>query len=274
MEEPQGLSMNRGTGGSFIGTFKGNFVCKCDPKTPGAITRENKEGKTVTELHFNTFTGYVTGIAKKDSSFGLQWAISLFDGKKTWTLNLPWGGGMVKSFFGRLVNVDVTKKILIGIMESKGNDDKMRTFFWMWENLKWDGQKYTGDKVLDFWPRENPNGLPELIKVRRKGKEEYDDTDRMAYIESFLEENVIPRLPKFESDPDAGEGTHDDVGDEPEQKAPPAPKKAELPNWLKGKGATTQTTTAPSPPKPAPSKKGEKLNKPLPDNNPTDDLPF
>jgi len=37
-------------------------------------------------------------------------------------------------------------------------------------------------KVLPYYTKENPNGLPEMVKVKIKGKESWDDTDMMDFL--------------------------------------------------------------------------------------------
>lgn len=274
-----GLSMQKGGGGKYLSTFKGNFVMKCDKNTPGAISRINKENNEVTELHFNTFVGFCTSITKKEGNYGLQWEVGLVAGGKKYILNLPYGGSMVISFFSRLVNVDFTKEILIGILEAEGTDKKLRTFFYIYQNpVQGSDGRWTGDKALPFWSRKEPNGLPPLDKIKRKGKEEFDDTKQMEYVEQFLTENVIPNLPVVETSGESAQDGPTDDPDEPQEEKKPEPKKAELPKWLQGKGKEEAKTAT----KPAPSKRGEKTPFKSPTNqdkapdeqNDLDSLPF
>lgn len=274
----EGFSLQKGSGSNFISTFEGNFVTKVPEGTEGAVARKNKNGITVHELHFNTFVGLVTSIVKKDSDYGFQWEIGLF-ADKPYVLNLPFSGGMTVSLFTRMVNTDLSKKVLIGILNSKGTDDKMRTFFWMYSNPRFEGGKWVGEKVLPFWSKENKNGLPQMVKVKIKGKDAWDDTEQMEYIENYLAEHIVPTLPKA---PESVQDGPPDDEDEPQEQPKPEIKKAPLPGWMQNKKETLAT-----PPPSNKNKKGGKStfespsNQDLgPDGKPwgketsTDDLPF
>jgi len=45
-----------------------------------------------------------------------------------------------------------------------------------------------------FFTKDNPNGMPDLKKIKIKGKESWDDSDRMEFLEEYVKQNIIPML--------------------------------------------------------------------------------
>ena len=42
-----------------------------------------------------------------------------------------------------------------------------------------------GNKIAPYYTKEDPNGLPQMKKIKVKGKEQWDDSDMMAYLENI-----------------------------------------------------------------------------------------
>lgn len=224
---------NRMTGKTFVNIFNGKFVIRTDEKTPMAISRQNKKGNKVWELHYNSLKGVMTGITKKDNpDFGLMWEIQLSD-DKDYVLNIPYGGGQSFKFFTKLVMVpDLDQPIEVGVQLK---DEKTHFFI---------SQKSVAMKT--FWNKDNKRGLPELRQVKRNGKPAWDDTEQMEYIENFLDTKIIPRLKTLNFAPDGPTDDQDEseahrnfqatsknsFKDERKEEAP-AHTEADIPDWLK-----------------------------------------
>jgi hypothetical protein len=42
-----------------------------------------------------------------------------------------------------------------------------------------------GEKIAPAYTKENPNGLPQMTKIKVKGKEQWDDSDMMQFLEQM-----------------------------------------------------------------------------------------
>jgi hypothetical protein len=40
-----------------------------------------------------------------------------------------------------------------------------------------------GNKIPPAYTKEDPNGLPQMVKIKVKGKEQWDDSDMMGFLE-------------------------------------------------------------------------------------------
>lgn len=189
---------NRMTGKTFVNIFNGKFVIRTDEKTPGAISRLNKNNKKVWELHYNNLKGVLTSITKKaHDDFGMMWEIQLTD-DKDYVLNIPYGGGQSFKFFTKVMMVpDIDAPIEVGVQLT---DEKTQFFI-----------SQNGASMKTYWNKDNKRDLPELKIMKFKGKDQYDDTDQMAYIEAFLDKHLIPKLKTLNP---AGDGPKDDTDEE------------------------------------------------------------
>jgi hypothetical protein len=202
-----GLGNSNNGGGTFLGMFQGKFTKKADAKTPGAIQRTNKNGVVVYELTYSELTGIITGIVKeqsKNEKIGLQWKISITDEEGTYIFNIPYSGGSSFRFFTKLATIaakkddSLSRPLTIGL---GWNKERERVEFYL---------KQDSENIKAFWTKDNPGKLPQLKRVMIKGKEEWDDTDQMNYIEQSFIAKIAPKLKNL----GFGDGPKDDA-DEP-----------------------------------------------------------
>jgi hypothetical protein len=69
----------------------------------------------------------------------------------------------------------------------KIEDDKKKTTVFV---------KQDGKTLKHYWNKDNPRDLPQLAKIKVKGKITYDDSDLMEYLEKYVNEQIIPKLRK------------------------------------------------------------------------------
>jgi hypothetical protein len=54
--------------------------------------------------------------------------------------------------------------------------------------------------IKHYFTRDNPNGMPDLQKVKIKGKETWDDSDRMEFLEQYVQNYILPKIKSQISD--------------------------------------------------------------------------
>lgn len=182
---------NTGDGKIYINTFQGKFSIKANEGQEGSTTRTNKSGKVVHEIHFNTLKDVVLeGIQKRISEeYGDNWEIFLADNNsdERYCLNLPYSGRVPNGLLLRLPELELDKPFTLRI-------------YWHQEDERASLVAYQhGEKLPYHWTKEEPKGLPDLEKIMVNGKETWDSTKRMAYLESYIAEQVNPKLNTLES---------------------------------------------------------------------------
>jgi hypothetical protein len=169
-------------------TIGNGQICK-KVKEPTAISKErvNKRGATVHEEYYKGWKGQITAIAVREhEEFGKFWNITLTDDEGEAILQMNYSSGYAAAFLKMLPNVDLTCDVVIS-PNLKVVDGKNKTSLFITQH---------GQPVKWFYTKDNPNGLPALKKIKVKGKETWDDSDMMEFLEKMVNTEIVPKLPK------------------------------------------------------------------------------
>ena len=159
----------------------GKICLQHKTKNANTVSRINKQGREVHEQYFSALAGKITDIYTRDSDYGKTWNVEI-DGSEI--LQFQYSGGYANGFLKALPNVDFEQEVII-IPDSKTEGDKKKTTIFLQQNkksLKW------------FYTKDDPNGLPPLRKIKVKGKDTWDDSDAMEFLENMVKEKIKPLL--------------------------------------------------------------------------------
>ena len=173
----------------FYTVSNGRIVRQFQNKTSSSIERTNKNGRVVHEEIYDYLEGTIIDIViKEHDEYGKFWSVTLKDNEDTiQNLQFNYSSGYAAGFLKALPNIDIKKSIKI-IPNAKKINEKIKTTIFITQNdkaAKW------------YFTKENPNGLPPLQKIKIKGKEAWDDTDAMEFLEKMINERMLPH-PKNE----------------------------------------------------------------------------
>jgi hypothetical protein len=110
---------------------------------------------------------------------------------------MKYASGYATSFLKALPNADLSQFITLSPKLIVDGDKKQSVLF-ISQNQK--GLKH-------FWTKDNPRDLPPMVKIKRKGIEEWDDTDRMEYLENYVKDNILPKIKPTLQDVNEGDDT-------------------------------------------------------------------
>ena len=177
-----------GEGCTFLTVMDGSLVqSHKEPIEGRTTTRVNKNGKTVHEEKFDVIEGKLISLKTKEhETYGKQYVLGVQDGEDTFYINIGQNSGSAARFLKALPNVDLSKrvKLMPWSMQDKNNATKKIQGITMWQDEV---------KILPYYTKEEPNGLPEMKKVKLKGKETYDSYDMDVFLEAMA-------LKKFEEE--------------------------------------------------------------------------
>jgi hypothetical protein len=167
---------------SYFTVLNGKFVQRVKEGTPNAEKRKNKNDVIVYELFFDTLEGRLISIDTRVGDYGKEIHFIISDGKETMKLQQPFSSTVSKSYLSRILNCNLkgTLEFCVGF-----DKEKERTFAY----LRQDGQT-----VKSLYTKDNPNGLPEMKKIKVKGQETWDDSDQLEFFDKLLTEKIIPKL--------------------------------------------------------------------------------
>jgi hypothetical protein len=169
----------------FLTISNGQICRRVSSKTKDSKERVNKNGVTVHEEYYKGWKGRITAIAVREhKDYGKFWNITLTDSDGDAILQMQYSSGYSAAFLKTLPNVDLNSDVIITPnMKIEGDKKKATVFI-----------TQHGVPLKHYYTRDNPNGLPELKKIRVKGKDTWDDSDMAEFLENMVNTEIIPRL--------------------------------------------------------------------------------
>lgn len=175
---------------TYLTVFDGKFTRRVDEGTIGAVSRMTKpvigEGKLVHELYYSNLSGRITDIYTRDGAYGKTWNIDINDGTEKYSLQFGYSDGLAIAFLKMLPNVNLDKDVIFSVtkkLDPKDNKEKTSLFL-----------NQDGEPIKHAYSLANPNGLPEMKMVVVNGKEVWDSTERLAFLQNMVDTQIIPKL--------------------------------------------------------------------------------
>jgi hypothetical protein len=168
----------------FLSIANGKIVRQSKVPVENSVSRINKLGREVHELFYDSINGVITDVITRESEYGKSWVVSIKSEGKLYKLEFNYSSGYATSFLKALPNVSFGNIVTLSPKLIIDGDKKKSVLF-----INQDGKG-----LKHFFTRDNPNGLPELKKIKIKGKESWDDSDRMEFLEQYVQNNIIPML--------------------------------------------------------------------------------
>jgi hypothetical protein len=172
-----GLNNNQSSS-IYLQISNGKLVRSFSSPTQKSVSRTNKVGKEVHEEFYDSLTGYVKGISTKETEYGKFWVINVNDGESDYTLSTNYSGGYAVSFLKAIPNADLSRVMTITPKIMVDGDKRNSVMF-----INQDGKG-----LKHYWTKDNPGQLPNLEKIKIKGKDTWDDTKRLEYLENFVKD--------------------------------------------------------------------------------------
>lgn len=143
---------------------------------------ETSKGDRVTKYvkEFDGASGLIHDVTTEDSEYGKKWIVTLKDSGETYIIKFPYSSGYADTFLQQIENVDLSLPVYISpSYKEVEKDGKIRrqTALWIKQN----------DQTIKFkYTKDNPQGRPEKVETKFKGKTVWDDTDRLVFHENAV----------------------------------------------------------------------------------------
>lgn len=158
----------------------GKFAVKCNETDTDAVSRVNKNGVTVWEKHYQNFDGILVSIETKESpELGKQWVFTFDADGEMFAMSLGYTDGHAMDILKMLPNVDVTKTMKMSLSRK---DEKTSLFI-----------SQNGTPIKHFYSKALTN-MPDWKLVKVNGKDTWDKTDAIEFLEKVTLENIVPKL--------------------------------------------------------------------------------
>lgn len=170
---------------AYLSISNGKICRPVQQPTSKSVERVNKNGKLVHEEFYPAISGRITDISVKDHpEFGKFWMVKITDEMDNYVLQFNYSSGYANSFLKALPNVDFSEHVKLSPKLDEKDGKKKTTLF-----LSQDGHP-----VKWFYTKDNPNGLPQLRKIKVKGKDTWDDSEIMEFLEQMVNNDIKPQL--------------------------------------------------------------------------------
>lgn len=181
------MGLEKNSHAVFLSISDGKICKAVKSPTQDSITRTNKNSRVVHEEFFDSIKGTLTDIFTKDhAEFGKKWVVRLEDDGITYQLEFNYSSGYSQAFLKTLPNVDLSSAVKLTPKLSVEGDKKKTTLF----------VNQHGVALKHYYTKDNPNGIPELQKIKVKGKQTYDDSDIMQFLEDMVKSEILPKIKK------------------------------------------------------------------------------
>lgn len=180
------MAVGNNSNAIYYSIYDGKICRQFKEPTQNSRSRTNKNGKLVHEEFYDYIDGVITSITTKDGDYGKFWIITLDDGGQLQTLQMQYSSGFANGFLKALPNVNLAEKVKL-IPSTKTEGDKKKSTLFISQH---------GQPIKWFFTKETPNGLPPLEKKKVKGKEVWDDSEAAEYLEAYVRDHIVPKLPK------------------------------------------------------------------------------
>ena len=173
------------------------------------VSRVNKNGDTVYELHYDFIEGRIIDARiESHESYGKFINLKLTDGKETVSLSMGFDSSYGRHFIFRIPNFDLRSSVKIKPYSFNDDTGKTRIGLVIYQN---------GLKIPSAYTKDEPNGLPQLKQVTFNGELKWDSTEQLAFLNERFEgfsKAVNEHQASFNTEVEANIQMHQDAADE------------------------------------------------------------
>lgn len=179
-------------GVTFFSMTHGKVRIRVQSPCEGSTERQLKDGNVVHELVHGTYEGRLVSLTKEDSQWGIQWRFEFDDqgARAVCTMNYDSVNAQ------RLLNVflspdlDINQPVVLKPYDFTAKDGKHLAGITVYQG----GEKVQPAFATASFPVEGRMNMPELKAVKYKGKDAWDSTERLEFLEKHIDDFLVPRL--------------------------------------------------------------------------------
>ena len=170
--------------GVFLSITNGKLVRQYPTPTEKSVARINKMGREVHEEFYDSLSGYITDVKTRESEYGKSWVIVVKDEQTSYNLECGFSSGYAMSFLKALPNAKLQELLTLSPKLIIDGDKKQSVLF----------ISQNGNGMKHYWTKANPGELPDLKKIKVKGKDTWDDSERLEFLEEYVKNTILPKI--------------------------------------------------------------------------------
>lgn len=185
-----------GVSGKFLSIREGKLVERSEQGAEGAVPRKKNDGSTVYEIQHGSITGYLESVkVREHEEFGKFLRIQLRVKGQRFIIEMNLDSGYASSFLATIPSADLEGLIQLSPSYTE-KDGKKQSSMFLQQDAGW---------LKRYFTKDNPNGLPDLVKTKVKGKDVWDNTARLEFYETMIKklDAKLAEINKSESEEEA-----------------------------------------------------------------------
>lgn len=176
--------LNKGNKGIYLSIQSGKIAHRQQEATQTSKPRTLESGKVIHEELYDSMEGVITNVTFRDGEYGTQLIVTVNNDGEIANLQMPLSSNPSGCFLKALPNIDVTKPVKFSPkMEEK--DGKRKTSLFLSQD---------GKGIKWYWTKDNPGELPPLKKIKVKGKETWDDSEQIEYLQNYVKNEFLKKI--------------------------------------------------------------------------------
>lgn len=201
---------------------KGQFTRRVSENTKGAVSRTLGDksptpGKVIYEVFTDEATGQLVDIRLKNGNYGKSYQLIMDiteDEHSPEFMAIEFNyDGAGKSLLKKLPNIDLSADVALvcySIDDTNQKGEPIKRYY----AVPYQGEISKAGKVQPAYTKENRNGFPELAKVKIKGKQQWDDSDQLDFLENLIINTAFPGMPGEEKAPKAAAPKDEEINED------------------------------------------------------------
>lgn len=189
---------------------RGQFVRRVDESvkeaTQRVLEKGPNKGKAIYEIFRDQITGRLVDCKVKDGEYGKSYQLIIdvsVEEPEFYAVDFKFNGSG-KSLLKKLPNIDLHADIALvcyTIDDTNAKGEPVKNYY----AVPYQGEISKAGKVQPAFTKDEPNGLPPMEKKKIKGKDVWDDTEQIEYLEDLIKATDFPGVPGESPEATAGE---------------------------------------------------------------------
>jgi hypothetical protein len=142
----------------------------------GKVVKSIKEH----EMHYDSIEGIITAMEVRETDYGKQWVVSMVDENESFKVIIPYSGGYANCLLKTIPNINIAMPVKLTPQLKIENDKKKASLF----------INQGGNPLKWAFTMKEPGACPPLEKVVFQGKERWDDTKQMVFLEALVKQKL------------------------------------------------------------------------------------
>ena len=170
----------KGSGTIYLTVTNGAFVRQVMEATSESVTRVNKIGRTVHEVFYRKLTATLTSIEVNENDYGKLLSIKCKDDGSAYVINMPYSSRYSTSILKAIPNIVISQPVAMLAWQLNDKNDPTKKISGITCYQENDAGMEV--KILPYYTKDEPKGLPQMKKIKVKGKDVWDDTEMMDFL--------------------------------------------------------------------------------------------